>query len=129
MDSRLRGNSWCFVAPQAWEIPSIGWLEGEVFGPILHIIRMKDDDISKTLDEINSTGFGLTGGLHSRIESTVKQVESTSMLEIFTSTDPSSAQLSESSHSAAKVFPAPEPRQAGHTTCPALPSNASHRTT
>ena len=37
-----------FIAPQAWEIPSIGWLEGEVFGPILHVIRYRPDDIGAT---------------------------------------------------------------------------------
>jgi RHH-type proline utilization regulon transcriptional repressor/proline dehydrogenase/delta 1-pyrroline-5-carboxylate dehydrogenase len=64
-----------FVAPQAWEIPSIGWLEGEVFGPILHVIRYKPDALVKVFEEINGTGFGLTGGIHSRIESATKQAE------------------------------------------------------
>ena len=75
INQSLLRSDWPYIAPQAWEIPSIGWLEGEVFGPILHVIRMADDDIAKTIAEINSTGFGLTGGLHSRIEGTMKQVE------------------------------------------------------
>lgn len=64
-----------YIAPQAWEIPSISWLTGEVFGPILHVVRYRPDSLGKLIDQINMTGFGLTGGIHSRIESVVKQVE------------------------------------------------------
>jgi RHH-type proline utilization regulon transcriptional repressor/proline dehydrogenase/delta 1-pyrroline-5-carboxylate dehydrogenase len=64
-----------FVSPQAWEIPSIEWLTGEVFGPILHIIRYEPQQLGQLIQRINATGFGLTGGLHSRIENTVQQVE------------------------------------------------------
>ncbi len=65
----------CFVAPQAWEIPSIKWLDGEIFGPILHVVRYQPDDIDRLITEINATGYGLTGGLHSRIDRTVHHVE------------------------------------------------------
>ncbi len=64
-----------FVQPQAWEIPSIDWLTGEVFGPILHVVRYKPEHLGKLIQQINATGFGLTAGLHSRIESTVQFVE------------------------------------------------------
>jgi len=64
-----------FVAPQAWEIPSLGWLKEEVFGPILHVVRYRTEALGAMIAQINATGFGLTGGLHSRIESTVRQVE------------------------------------------------------
>jgi RHH-type proline utilization regulon transcriptional repressor/proline dehydrogenase/delta 1-pyrroline-5-carboxylate dehydrogenase len=64
-----------FVVPQAWEIPSIDWLKGEVFGPILHVVRYRPSAIDKLIEAINATGFGLTGGVHSRIESTVNHVE------------------------------------------------------
>ncbi|MDP9127810.1 MAG: L-glutamate gamma-semialdehyde dehydrogenase [Pseudomonadota bacterium] len=64
-----------FVAPQAWEIPSIAWLEGEVFGPILHVIRYKPQHLDDVIESINRTGFGLTGGLHSRIDRVVRHVE------------------------------------------------------
>jgi RHH-type transcriptional regulator, proline utilization regulon repressor / proline dehydrogenase / delta 1-pyrroline-5-carboxylate dehydrogenase len=57
-----------FVAPIAVEIDSIKVLEKEHFGPILHVIRYKAADLSKVIDEINSTGFGLTLGIHSRNE-------------------------------------------------------------
>lgn len=57
-----------FVAPHAFEIDSIRQLDKEVFGPVLHVIRFKASDIERVADEINSTGFGLTFGLQSRIE-------------------------------------------------------------
>ncbi|MCG9747772.1 bifunctional proline dehydrogenase/L-glutamate gamma-semialdehyde dehydrogenase PutA [Shewanella sp. Isolate8] len=57
-----------FVAPTAVEIDSIKVLEKEHFGPILHVIRYKAADLPKVIDDINSTGFGLTLGIHSRNE-------------------------------------------------------------
>jgi RHH-type proline utilization regulon transcriptional repressor/proline dehydrogenase/delta 1-pyrroline-5-carboxylate dehydrogenase len=64
-----------FVAPQAWEIPAIGWLTGEVFGPILHVVRYAPTQLDELITAINKTGFGLTGGIHSRIGRTVRHVE------------------------------------------------------
>ncbi|WP_286340398.1 bifunctional proline dehydrogenase/L-glutamate gamma-semialdehyde dehydrogenase PutA [Ferrimonas sp. YFM] len=58
-----------FVQPTAVEIRHIGQLEKEHFGPILHLIRYKTSDLEKVIEEINSTGFGLTLGIHSRNES------------------------------------------------------------
>jgi RHH-type proline utilization regulon transcriptional repressor/proline dehydrogenase/delta 1-pyrroline-5-carboxylate dehydrogenase len=63
-----------FVAPTAVEIDSIKVLEKEHFGPILHVIRYKAADLPKVIDEINSTGFGLTLGIHSRNESHALEV-------------------------------------------------------
>jgi RHH-type proline utilization regulon transcriptional repressor/proline dehydrogenase/delta 1-pyrroline-5-carboxylate dehydrogenase len=64
-----------FVSPQAWEVPSVSFLTGEVFGPILHVLRYRSEEMSALIAQINATGFGLTGGLHSRIENTVERVE------------------------------------------------------
>lgn len=64
-----------YVQPQAWEIPSLAWLKGEVFGPILHVVRYRPENLAELVQQINATGFGLTVGLHSRIESTVRFVE------------------------------------------------------
>lgn len=50
------------------EIDSIKQLEGEVFGPILHVILYRCKDFDKIIDEINACGYGLTLGIHSRIE-------------------------------------------------------------
>ena len=66
-----------FVAPAAFEISGISVLKQEHFGPILHIVRFKAQDIGKVVDEINQTGFGLTMGVHSRNETTYRQIEKT----------------------------------------------------
>ena len=63
-----------FFAPRAFEIPSLALLEREVFGPILHVIRWSGDRLDEVLDAINATGFGLTFGIHSRIDETVRYV-------------------------------------------------------
>jgi RHH-type proline utilization regulon transcriptional repressor/proline dehydrogenase/delta 1-pyrroline-5-carboxylate dehydrogenase len=60
-----------FFAPRAYEIPSLSVLQREVFGPILHVVRYKD--IDKAIDDINATGYGLTFGLHSRIDHVVQK--------------------------------------------------------
>lgn len=65
-----------FVAPTMFEIPGLSTLTQEVFGPVLHVIRFKAKHLDKTIDEINSSGFGLTFGIHSRIESTIQYVVS-----------------------------------------------------
>lgn len=56
-----------YFAPIAYEIDGLGRLRGEVFGPVLHVIRYKQKNRDKIIDEINSTGYGLTFGLHSRL--------------------------------------------------------------
>ncbi len=58
-----------YVRPTAVEINHIGQLEKEHFGPILHVIRYKASELDRVINEINSTGFGLTLGVHSRNES------------------------------------------------------------
>lgn len=56
-----------FVTPAIFEIDRISRVEREVFGPILHVIRYQQGHLDKVIDAINSTGYGLTLGLHSRI--------------------------------------------------------------
>jgi RHH-type proline utilization regulon transcriptional repressor/proline dehydrogenase/delta 1-pyrroline-5-carboxylate dehydrogenase len=65
-----------FFAPRAYEIPSLTTLKREVFGPVLHLIRYKAKDLDKVIDEINGTGYGLTLGVHSRINDTVEYITS-----------------------------------------------------
>ncbi|HEX3498391.1 MAG TPA: bifunctional proline dehydrogenase/L-glutamate gamma-semialdehyde dehydrogenase PutA [Stellaceae bacterium] len=60
-----------FFAPRAFEIDRLDRLTGEVFGPILHVIRWRGDQLDQVLDQIAATGFGLTLGIHSRIDETV----------------------------------------------------------
>jgi len=57
-----------YVTPAAYEIGSLSVLEREVFGPILHVVRYQRGHLDKVVDAINATGYGLTLGLHSRIE-------------------------------------------------------------
>lgn len=63
-----------YVAPMAYELKDLSKLTEEHFGPILHIIRFKTSDLSKLISDINALGFGLTFGLHSRIQSRVEDI-------------------------------------------------------
>ncbi|MBL4802493.1 MAG: bifunctional proline dehydrogenase/L-glutamate gamma-semialdehyde dehydrogenase PutA [Emcibacter sp.] len=63
-----------FFAPCIYEINSLDQLTREVFGPVLHIIRYKARDLDKVLGQIRDTGFGLTLGVHSRIEATAQDI-------------------------------------------------------
>ncbi|MCW5698515.1 MAG: bifunctional proline dehydrogenase/L-glutamate gamma-semialdehyde dehydrogenase PutA [Rhodospirillales bacterium] len=57
-----------FFAPRAYEIDDFQRLQGEVFGPILHVIAYAADHLDRVLDAINAAGFGLTLGIHSRVD-------------------------------------------------------------
>jgi RHH-type proline utilization regulon transcriptional repressor/proline dehydrogenase/delta 1-pyrroline-5-carboxylate dehydrogenase len=63
-----------FFAPRAFEIDSARRLQREVFGPILHVVRWRADRLDAVLDEIAATGYGLTLGIHSRIDDTVRHI-------------------------------------------------------
>ncbi len=63
-----------FFAPRAFEIESIAQLEREVFGPVLHVLRYRADELDAVIDDINATGYGLTVGLHSRIDTTIDHI-------------------------------------------------------
>ena len=65
-----------YVSPTLIEIDSIDELKREVFGPVLHVVRYKRKDIKKLINEINSTGYGLTFGLHTRLDDFVDYVSS-----------------------------------------------------
>ena len=60
-----------FVAPTLIEIGGMGELEREVFGPVLHVLRFRRDRLDALVEEINATGYGLTFGVHSRIDETI----------------------------------------------------------
>lgn len=63
-----------FVPPTLIEIGSITELEREVFGPVLHLVRYARKDLPRLLQQINATGYGLTLGVHTRIDETIAQV-------------------------------------------------------
>jgi RHH-type proline utilization regulon transcriptional repressor/proline dehydrogenase/delta 1-pyrroline-5-carboxylate dehydrogenase len=72
-----------FVAPAIIEIGSIRELANENFGPILHVARFKADGLGQVIEDINACQFGLTLGLHSRIDATRKLVEATARVGNF----------------------------------------------
>jgi len=63
-----------FVPPTIVEIDDIADLKREVFGPVLHVIRFRREGLDALIDAINATGYGLTFGLHTRLDETVAQV-------------------------------------------------------
>ena len=70
-DAPSSGN---FVAPHIFELESADQLTEEVFGPILHVVRYKAADFEHVLQSIASSGYGLTLGVHSRIDDAVETV-------------------------------------------------------
>jgi RHH-type proline utilization regulon transcriptional repressor/proline dehydrogenase/delta 1-pyrroline-5-carboxylate dehydrogenase len=67
-------NQGYFMAPTAIEIDNINALEKEIFGPILHIISYTAKKLDDVIDQVNRTGFGLTFGIHSRINHKVEDI-------------------------------------------------------
>lgn len=65
-----------FFAPRAYELKNLDQLHKEIFGPVLHVIRWKGDQLDAVIDQINATGYGLTLGVHSRIDETVERISS-----------------------------------------------------
>ncbi|MEO8278860.1 MAG: trifunctional transcriptional regulator/proline dehydrogenase/L-glutamate gamma-semialdehyde dehydrogenase [Ideonella sp.] len=65
-----------FVAPTLIELEGLGDLQREVFGPVLHFLRYKRQALDALLEQINGTGYGLTLGLHTRIDETIDRVTS-----------------------------------------------------
>jgi RHH-type proline utilization regulon transcriptional repressor/proline dehydrogenase/delta 1-pyrroline-5-carboxylate dehydrogenase len=63
-----------FVAPTIVELDDIAQLGREVFGPVLHVVRWRSGTLDALIDRINATGYGLTFGLHTRLDATVARV-------------------------------------------------------
>ena len=63
-----------FVLPILFELNNLNELTREVFGPVLHVVRYRADELDQIIDQINSKGYALTSGVHSRIEGTVKRI-------------------------------------------------------
>ncbi|WP_440995753.1 bifunctional proline dehydrogenase/L-glutamate gamma-semialdehyde dehydrogenase PutA [Arhodomonas sp. SL1] len=70
------GGNGTFFPAQAFQLKDIGQLGEEKFGPILHVIRYRASQLDRVIDEINAMGYGLTFGIHSRIDTTVNHVVS-----------------------------------------------------
>ncbi|MBI1731247.1 MAG: bifunctional proline dehydrogenase/L-glutamate gamma-semialdehyde dehydrogenase PutA [Gammaproteobacteria bacterium] len=63
-----------FVMPAVLEIKSVGDLPREIFGPVLHVVRYTAGDLDRVIDDINTSGYGLTLGVHSRIAGTAEHI-------------------------------------------------------
>lgn len=63
-----------FFAPCAFEIPTFDTIKSEVFGPILHVYSFAGEKLMEVVDQINASGYGLTLGIHSRIEETIAAI-------------------------------------------------------
>lgn len=63
-----------FVAPTAIALGNLGELKREVFGPVLHVLPFKLQELDAVIAAINNTGYGLTLGVHSRIQETVQYI-------------------------------------------------------
>ncbi|MCM2294357.1 trifunctional transcriptional regulator/proline dehydrogenase/L-glutamate gamma-semialdehyde dehydrogenase [Allorhizobium sp. BGMRC 0089] len=63
-----------FVAPTIIEIDSLADLTREVFGPVLHVLRYRRTDLDRLIDAVNASGYGLTFGLHTRLDETIAHV-------------------------------------------------------
>jgi len=63
-----------FIPPTVIEISHLSQLKHEVFGPVLHVLRYRREDLPELVEQINQTGYGLTLGVHSRIDETIQYV-------------------------------------------------------
>jgi RHH-type proline utilization regulon transcriptional repressor/proline dehydrogenase/delta 1-pyrroline-5-carboxylate dehydrogenase len=75
LDPPKEAANGCFVPPAFYEINSLSQLNRENFGAILHVIRFAGDELDKVVEAINTTGYGLTLGLQSRIDTVRDYVE------------------------------------------------------
>ncbi|RLM21557.1 trifunctional transcriptional regulator/proline dehydrogenase/L-glutamate gamma-semialdehyde dehydrogenase [Brenneria alni] len=63
-----------FVMPTLIELNSVNELQKEVFGPVLHVVRYQSQNLNNLIDQINAAGYGLTLGIHSRIDETIRRI-------------------------------------------------------
>lgn len=73
LDTPVKGH---FIAPTVIKVHGIHELEREVFGPVLHVATFKADELDNVLADINASGYGLTFGLHTRIDDRVESITS-----------------------------------------------------
>ncbi|WP_414897589.1 bifunctional proline dehydrogenase/L-glutamate gamma-semialdehyde dehydrogenase PutA [Rhodovulum sp. YEN HP10] len=63
-----------FQAPVAIRVPGIEAIEREIFGPVLHVASFAGGDLDRVVEAVNASGYGLTFGLHSRIDDRIKRI-------------------------------------------------------
>ncbi len=112
-----------YVAPAIIELDRAEELKEEVFGPVLHVVRWRADEIDRLLDDLAGNGTALTLGIHSRIDLTVERIAARlANGNVYVNRNMIGAVVG-ASRSAAAVFPAPGRRPAGPTICAASRSN------
>ena len=67
-------QSGTFVPPTLIELNSVADLDKEIFGPVLHVVRYTRNTLPQIIEQINASGYGLTLGVHTRIDETINQV-------------------------------------------------------
>ncbi|MGE1159894.1 trifunctional transcriptional regulator/proline dehydrogenase/L-glutamate gamma-semialdehyde dehydrogenase [Pantoea agglomerans] len=67
-------NSGTFVKPTLIELGQVSDLDKEIFGPVLHVVRFTRNNLPQLVEQINASGYGLTLGVHTRIDETIAQV-------------------------------------------------------
>lgn len=72
-----RPGSGHFIAPAVIKVNGIADMTREIFGPVLHIATFRASDLPKVVADINATGYGLTFGLHTRIDNRVQEISQT----------------------------------------------------
>lgn len=70
----VNGKAATFVAPTLIELDDFAELQKEVFGPVLHVVRYNRNQLPELIEQINASGYGLTLGVHTRIDETIAQV-------------------------------------------------------
>ena len=128
----------CFVAPAMYEINALSDLNHENFGPILHIVRFAAEDLGKVVEAINATGYGLTLGLQSRIDTVRDFVDSHAGSAISTSmhqigavfeSQPFGGEASGTANAGGALSPLSPPSASLHRTTPraAMGAYGGHR--
>ncbi|EPN9525986.1 trifunctional transcriptional regulator/proline dehydrogenase/L-glutamate gamma-semialdehyde dehydrogenase [Cronobacter malonaticus] len=76
-DNSVDAREWqtgTFVMPTLIELESFDEMKKEVFGPVLHVVRYNRNNLAGLIEQINKAGYGLTLGVHTRIDETIAQV-------------------------------------------------------
>ncbi|ELY2742776.1 trifunctional transcriptional regulator/proline dehydrogenase/L-glutamate gamma-semialdehyde dehydrogenase [Cronobacter turicensis] len=76
-DNSIDAREWqtgTFVTPTLIELESFDEMKKEVFGPVLHVVRYNRNNLAGLIEQINKAGYGLTLGVHTRIDETIAQV-------------------------------------------------------
>lgn len=76
-DDSREWRSGTFIPPTLIELESVDEIKKEIFGPVLHVVRYSRRELPQLLEQINAAGYGLTLGVHTRIDETIAQVTGT----------------------------------------------------